>query len=98
MEIANNVSTKPLTQKEAIFNYFTELVGGDSQTPMKDRIHKQTKKAVKAKLFAAIRNGHVRCRKHYTDQQLKNYCSTIVSDYLKKDSRYSAVKEQLHAS
>lgn len=94
------VEVKQVEQKEAIFNFVKELVGElaegqtyaqvlDTKGEDKEKARK-LRKAIKEKLIEGIKAGSVSYNKDVSDEKkLKNTCSSTVSNWLKKDKRYS---------
>jgi len=99
---------KPLEQKEAIFRFFTEhLTTPEGDIPTKNYLrefihnpeHKQLvkamKKAVKERIIAGILDGTIRCRefKKQDKKELRKYCSSMISNWFRRDSRYAKPSE-----
>lgn len=88
----NKVEVQKLSQKDAVLKFVTEALGLN-QLPegakLKDAVTKEIRKAVRQKLFTAIRNGEVKLSKQYDDSKLKKYCSGLINNWLKKDSRFN---------
>lgn len=78
-----------LSQKDAVFVFVTEAVQGVDGTKTKDLVTKEVRKVVRQRLFAAVKAGDVRVSKQFTDSKLKKYCSGLINNWLKKDSRFN---------
>lgn len=85
-----------LGQKDAVFAFVTESMAGVTMEPgetvkarlaKKDDASKAVRKAVRQKLFAAIKAGTIKLSKPYDDSKLKKYCSGLINNWLKKDPR-----------
>lgn len=85
-------------QKDAVYKFMKEatttLVLPEGLTlrlrlTEKDEVAKGIRKAVRVKLFDAIRSGQVKLSKQYDDSRLKKYCSGLINNWLKKDPRFN---------
>lgn len=81
-----------LSQKDAVHNFVTEALNG--QTPgegqkLKDLVTKEVRKVVRQRLFQAVKSGEVKLSKQFDDSKLKKYCSGLINNWLKKDSRFN---------
>ncbi len=80
---------KKLEQREAVFKFVTEFIPVKQEgQSLKSLLTKEIKKAVKVRLIGEIKAGTVACSKEMDDKKLNKYCSSLISNWLKKDSRY----------
>jgi poly-gamma-glutamate capsule biosynthesis protein CapA/YwtB (metallophosphatase superfamily) len=81
-----------LSQKDAVYTFVTEalagLAPGEGQK-LKDLVTKEVRKTVRQKLFAAVKSGEVKLSKQFDDSKLKKYCSGLINNWLKKDTRFN---------
>lgn len=81
-----------VSQKDAVFNFVTETLAG--QTPaegqkLKDLVTKEVRKVVRQRLFQSVKSGEMKLSKQFDDSKLKKYCSGLINNWLKKDSRFN---------
>lgn len=75
-----------LTQKEAVFNAVTNVVGGFDSTQAVT-LSKEQRAQVNHILFEGFKAGTIELEKTFTDSELKTYVSGLQSNWLRKDSR-----------
>ena len=104
METANQaVETQPQAtetaasqteQKDAVFNLALQALNGQTATegqPLKSLVTKEVRKAIRVGLYEGIKNGSIKYSKTgKSDGQLKKYCSSLINNWLKKDSRFNS--------
>lgn len=83
-----------LTQKNAVFNFVTEAIhaAGKSRIegqPLKALVTKEIRKVVRQRLYAALQNSEIRMATTMDDSKLKKYCSGLINNWLKKDTRFN---------
>lgn len=81
-----------LSQKDAVYTYVTEALGGQQPAEgqkLKDLVTKEVRKTVRQRLFAAVKSGEVKLSKQFDDSKLKKYCSGLINNWLKKDTRFN---------
>lgn len=81
-----------IAQKDAVFKYISEALATAGQTvsdlkTMSPDDKKQFRKVVRKRLFESIKSGEVKLSKQYDDSRLKKYCSGLINNWLKKDTR-----------
>lgn len=101
---ATAVTAEPqakLSQKDAVFVFVVEAVEASgtlsvlepgqerSLKEIKEKVTKDVRKVVRQRLFAAVQSGDVKVSKQFTDSKLKKYCSGLINNWLKKDSRFN---------
>lgn len=87
-----NLETTKSSQKDAVYRYVSEALNGTNLTngaKLKDLVTKDVRKVVRQRLFAAVKSGEVKLSKQYSDSTLKKYCSGLINNWLKKDSRFN---------
>jgi hypothetical protein len=95
-QVAETTETAPqkLSQKDAIFNFLMEALGGlvhnrQEGQPLKSLVTKDIRKVVRVRLFQEFKAGNVKLSKNYDDGKLKKYCSGLINNWLKKDERFN---------
>lgn len=91
-EQAVETAAAKLSQKDAVFNFVTEALGSAERpegSKLKDLVTKDVRKVVRQRLFAAVKSGDVKLSKQFDDSKLKKYCSGLINNWLKKDSRFN---------
>lgn len=88
------VDTSKLAQKDAVFQFIVEALtslGKATQDlkAMADEEKKQFRKVVRKRLFESIKSGETKLSKQYDDSRLKKYCSGLINNWLKKDTRFN---------
>lgn len=80
-----------LSQKDAVFSYILNALENKPSEgqKLKDLITKDIRKVVRQKLFADIKSGEILISKQFDDSKLKKYCSGLINNWLKKDSRFN---------
>ena len=81
-----------LSQKDAVYTYVTEALGGQQPgegQKLKDLVTKEVRKVVRQRLFSAVKSGEVKVSKQFDDSKLKKYCSGLINNWLKKDTRFN---------
>lgn len=90
-QTAEQTSSK-LSQKDAVYNYVTEALAGQQPSEgqkLKDLVTKEVRKTVRQRLFSAVKSGEVKLSKQFDDSKLKKYCSGLINNWLKKDTRFN---------
>lgn len=91
-EVQSVDATAKVAQKDAVYRIITETLGtvalAEGQK-LKDLVTKEVRKAVRPRLFSAIRAGEIRLKKPMDDSKLKKYCSGLINNWLKKDKRFN---------
>lgn len=80
-----------LSQKDAVYNFVVaalENKPADGQK-LKELVTKEVRKVVRQRLFSAVKSGEVKLSKQFDDSKLKKYCSGLINNWLKKDSRFN---------
>lgn len=86
------VTTSKLSQKDAVHTFVTEALSETvvpAGTKLKELVTKEVRKVVRQRLFAAVKSGDVKLSKQFDDSKLKKYCSGLINNWLKKDSRFN---------
>lgn len=90
--VETKTEVSKLSQKDAVQLFVTEALGTVALTEgqkLKDLVTKEVRKVVRQRLFAAIKSGEVKLSKQFDDSKLKKYCSGLINNWLKKDSRFN---------
>lgn len=90
----NQAVSLKLSQKDAVFNFLIEALGGlvnnrQGTDPLKTLVTKDIRKVVRTRLFQEIKAGNVKLSKTMDDSKLKKYCSGLINNWLKKDERFN---------
>lgn len=83
-----------LSQKDAVFQFVQEaiLTSGVVITgaeKLRDLVTKDVRKTVRTKLFNSIKSGDIKLSKEMDDSKLKEYCSGLINNWVKKDTRFN---------
>lgn len=94
METEAQTTAKPLSQKDAVFNFITEAINAEGKprlegSKLRDYVTPAVRKIVRQRLFAGFRAGEIRMKKDKTDEALKRYCSGVITNFVKKDPRFN---------
>lgn len=92
--LTNSVPSNMLSQKDAVHKYVTEALAElgtirEEGVKLKDLVTKELRKTVRTRLFQAIKTGEIKLSKTMDDSKLKKYCSGLINNWLKKDSRFN---------
>lgn len=91
-QVAETKTESKLSQKDAVFNFVNEALKDVTKAEgvkLKDLVTKEVRKVVRTSLFAAVKSGEVRLSKQFDDSKLKKYCSGLINNWLKKDTRFN---------
>lgn len=86
------VAEGKISQKDAVYKYVTESLAGTTLpegVKLREMVTKDVRKVVRTRLFNAIKVGDIKLAKTYDDSKLKKYCSGLINNWLKKDSRFN---------
>lgn len=89
--------TKKMSQKDAVYNFVVEVVNGSveygqvltKEKKLKELVTKEVRKAVRQKLFTAVKSSQIRMSKDMDESKLKKYCSGLINNWLNKDERFN---------
>lgn len=90
--VETKTEVSKLSQKDAVYNFVTEALAGTTPAEgqkLKDLVTKEVRKVVRQRLFQAVKSGDVKLSKQFDDSKLKKYCSGLINNWLKKDSRFN---------
>lgn len=90
--VETKADVSKLSQKDAVYNFVTEALEGAVRpegSKLKDLVTKEVRKVVRTRLFSAVKSGEVKLSKQFDDSKLKKYCSGLINNWLKKDSRFN---------
>lgn len=85
-------ATASLTQKEAVYSFTIEALANTPRpegVALRDTVTKDIRKVVRNRLFAGMRDGSVKLTREMDDSKLKKYCSSMLNNWLKKDTRFA---------
>jgi hypothetical protein len=88
------VNSNKLSQKDAVFSFLIEALGGavHNRNPgesLKTLVTKDIRKVVRQRLFQEIKAGNVKLGSPMDDSKLKKYCSGLINNWMKKDQRFN---------
>jgi DNA-binding ferritin-like protein (Dps family) len=89
--VATKADATKLSQKDAVYTFVLaalENKPADGQK-LKDLVTKDVRKVVRQRLFASVKSGEIKLSKQFDDSKLKKYCSGLINNWLKKDSRFN---------
>lgn len=88
------LATTSLSQKDAVYQFALDAVRATGAivtagTPLRNYITKEVRKTIRLRLFDGVKSGQIKLSKTYDDSKLKKYCSSLINNWLKKDSRFN---------
>lgn len=92
METETLVTTQEtFSQKDAVFIFAVQALDGTppDPRPLRARVTKEVRKSIRRKLFDGVKSGSVKLSRSMDDSKLKKYCSSLINNWLKKDSRFN---------
>lgn len=90
--VETKTDASKLSQKDAVYKYVTEALGAvqlSEGQKLKDLVTKEVRKTVRQRLGSGIKSGEIKLSKQFDDSKLKKYCSGLINNWLKKDSRFN---------
>lgn len=80
------------SQKDAVYSFAIEALAGAKPAEgqaLRDLVTKEVRKAIRQRLFAGVKSGEIKLARGMDDSKLKKYCSSLINNWLKKDSRFN---------
>lgn len=85
-------TAKTMSQKDAVHKFASEALEGIAVAEgasLRSLITKDMRKSIRLKLFEGMKAGSIKLAKQTNDSKLKKYCSSLINNWLKKDSRFN---------
>lgn len=90
-EMSKAKAPKDAQQKNAVYNLALAALNAEPKegVSLRSLVTKEVRKTIRQGLFAAIKAGTVKLARPMDDSKLKKYCSSLINNWLKKDSRFN---------
>lgn len=89
---SEEVAPSTLSQKDAVHQFAIEALAGavaaEGQA-LRSLVTKEVRKAIRLKLFEGVKSDTIKLARSMDDSKLKKYCSSLINNWLKKDSRFN---------
>lgn len=83
--------TETTSQKDAVYTFALEVLTdkpAEGQA-LRTLVTKEVRKAIRGRLFQGVKSGQIKLARTMDDSKLKKYCSNLINNWLKKDSRFN---------
>lgn len=82
-----------LNQRDAVYKFVLEALGADytlsEGQKLKDLVTKDVRKVIRPKLYEGIMSGAIAYKPTKLEAKVRKYCSGLINDALKKDTRFN---------